>query len=155
MKKSLSLIKRILVIAGILLLFQSCSNKTPFLTSSVVPAAEGTVKVRNDKNNNYVIDLEVIRLAEPGRLSPPKNVYVVWMETEHDGIKNIGQLKTSTGFLSRTLKGSLETVSPFEPKAIMITAEDTAPQQYSGQDVVLRTGQLDSWEQTRASNNRN
>ena len=141
MKKTLSTIKQIAVITIILILFESCSNKQTFLTSSVVPAAEGTVKITNDKNNNYVIELNVIRLAAPDRLNPPKAVYVVWMQTEQNGIKNIGQLTTSSGFLSQTLKSSLETVSPFEPTEIMITAEDDAVGQYPGR-VVLKTGRL-------------
>ncbi len=49
--------------------FSACSKKISFQTSSIVPAAEGTVKIKNDKNKNYVIDLNVIRLAEPKRLS--------------------------------------------------------------------------------------
>ncbi|HEY1056219.1 MAG TPA: hypothetical protein VGE24_13830, partial [Emticicia sp.] len=36
---------------------QSCgTTKYSFITSPVVPAAEGTVKVKKDKNNNYNID---------------------------------------------------------------------------------------------------
>lgn len=141
MKTILTSVKRVIVVLTIIILLQSCSNKTTFQNSSVVPAAEGTVKIRNDKNNNYLIDLEVMRLAEPERLNPPKAVYVVWMVTDQNGIKNIGQLTTSSGFMSKTLKSSLETVSSFEPMEIMITAEDNAAQEYPGQ-VVLRTGSL-------------
>lgn len=141
MKTTLGLIKQVVMVATFVMLFQSCSNKTSFQTSSIVPAAEGTVKIKNDKNNNYLIDLEVIRLAEPERLDPPKTVYVVWMQTAQNGVKNIGQLKTSSGFMSQTLKSSLQTVSSFEPREIMITAEDNASEQYPGQ-VVLRTGSL-------------
>lgn len=140
--KTFSSIKQTILAAAIVLLFQMCSNKTTFLNSSVVPAAEGSVKIKNDKNNNYVIDLNIIRLAEPERLSPPKKVYVVWMETKQNGIKNIGQLKTSSGVLSRTLKSSLEAVSSFEPTEIIITAEDSPAQQYPSSIVVLRTGRL-------------
>lgn len=134
--------KKVLIVIAIGFAFLSCSNKTSFLTSSVVPAAEGTVKVKNDKNNNYVIDVEVMRLAEPNRLSPPKSVYIVWMETERNGMKNIGQLNTSTGFMSKTLKSSLEAVSSFKPKEILITAEEDSQIQYPGSQVVLRTGNL-------------
>lgn len=127
--------------AALLIMIQSCSSKSSFQTSSIVPAAEGTVKIKNDNNNNYAIDINVIRLAEPERLSPPKTVYVVWMHTAQNGVKNIGQLKTSSGMLSQTLKSSLQTVSTFEPTEIMITAEDNATAQYPG-EVVLRTGSL-------------
>jgi hypothetical protein len=141
MKTTLHILRQVLIVAIIVTLFQTCSEKTSFQSSSVVPAAEGSVKIKNDKNDNYVINVEVIRLAEPERLTPPKTVYVVWMQTAQNGIKNIGQLKTSSGLMSKTLKSSLETVSSFEPREIMITAEDNAAQQYPGQ-VVLRTGSL-------------
>ncbi len=51
-----------------IVVLQSCTTtKYNFSTSRVVPAAEGTVKVKKDKNNNYNIELHVNRLAEPNR----------------------------------------------------------------------------------------
>ena len=118
---------------------QSCAKKITFGTSSIVPAAQGSIKVKKDKNNNYNIDLNVIHLAEPTRLSPARQLYIVWMETEANGTKNIGQLKTSSGLLSKTLKSSLKTVSSFKPTRIFITAEDDANIQYPGNQIVLST----------------
>ncbi len=117
----------------------SCARKFAFSTSPVVPAAEGSVKVKKGKNDNYKIELRVIRLADAKRLDPPKDTYVVWMETKQNGTKNIGQLKSSTGFLSKTLKSSLETVTSFNPTGFFITAEDNANIQHPGGRVVLRT----------------
>jgi len=117
----------------------SCSKKLSFQTSSVVPAAEGSVKVKKDNNNNYSIDLNVIRLANPKRLEPSKSTYVVWIETEQNGSKNIGSLNTSSSLFSKTLKSSLKTVSPFKPVSLFITAEDNADIQYPSYQVVLRT----------------
>ncbi|CAA9494931.1 MAG: hypothetical protein AVDCRST_MAG96-1687 [uncultured Segetibacter sp.] len=117
----------------------SCARKFAFSTSPVVPAAEGSVKVKKSKNDNYKIELKVIRLADPKRLEPPKESYVVWMQTEHNGTKNIGQLKTSTGFLSKTLKSSLETVTSFKPAGFFITAENNANIQNPGGRIVLKT----------------
>ena len=134
--------KRIFSIALIFLLvlsLASCSRKISFQTSSVVPAAEGSVKVKKDNNNNYSIDLNVIRLADPKRLEPSKNTYVVWIETAQNGSKNIGSLNTSSSMFSKTLKSSLKTVSPFKPESLFITAEDNADIQYPGSQVVLRT----------------
>ena len=123
-----------------MLLLSSCgTTKYNFSTSPAVPAAEGTVKVKKDDNNNYKIDLNVTRLAEASRLSPPRQMYVVWMDTEQNGRKNIGQLKTSDGFLSNTLKSSLSTVSSFKPTGFFITAEDNANVTYPG-TIVLSTG---------------
>jgi hypothetical protein len=134
--------KSILYVALIIcitIFLQSCSQKITFNNSSLVPAAEGSVKVKNDKNQNYNIDLNVIRLADPQRLNPSKQMYIVWMETDGNGTKNIGQLKTSSSILSKTLKSSLETVSPFKPTKIFITAEDDSNTQYPGGQIVLTT----------------
>jgi hypothetical protein len=117
----------------------SCSRKISFAKSPVVPAAEGSVKIKKDNNKNYSIELNVIRLAEPKRLSPPKSTYVVWMETEQNGTKNIGRLNTSSGLFSSTLKSSLKTTSPYKPTGFFITAEDDSNVQYPGGQVVLRT----------------
>lgn len=127
------------IILSCALLLQSCSRKVSFQTSQIVPAAQGSVKVKKDDNNNYKIDLNIIRLADPKRLSPSKELYVVWIKTEQNGTKNIGQLKTSSGFLSKTLKSSLETVSSFKPTQVFITAEDNASVQYPAGEVVLTT----------------
>lgn len=130
------------IIFFLVFLLASCSKKISFQTSTVVPAAEGSVKVKKDKNNNYSIDLNVIRLAEPKRLDPPKNTYVVWMETADNGFKNIGSLNTSSSMFSKTLKSSLETVSAFKPVSVFITAEDNSNIQYPGYQVVLRTNRF-------------
>lgn len=142
-KSNIPLIKMYAVstlFAAILLLSSCGTSKYTFYTSSVVPAAEGTVKVKKDGNSNYKISLDIIRLAEPQRLNPSKAMYVVWMETEQNGRKNIGQLKTSSSLLSKTLKSSLSTVSSFKPTGFFITAEDDASIQYPAGEVVLRTG---------------
>ena len=141
MKITIRALKTAVMAITVLIVLESCSNNSSFLNSSVVPAAEGKVKIKNDKNHNYVIDLDVIRLAEPQRLTPPKNVYVVWMETQSGEMKNIGQLETSSGFMSKAMKSSLETVTPFKPVEIIITAEDNATERFPGV-VVLRTGKL-------------
>lgn len=130
---------RHLMLLVVLAFFTSCASKYVFNTSAVVPAAIGSVKVKKDNNNNYNINLYVNRLADSKRLTPPKAVYVVWMNTEHNGVKNIGQLKTSSGMFSNALKSTLKTVSPFEPTTFFITAEDEPDIQYPSGIEVLRT----------------
>lgn len=46
--------KIVLIIASVMMLFyvSSCARKVSFQTSSVVPAAQGSVKVTKDKNEN-------------------------------------------------------------------------------------------------------
>lgn len=128
------------VLMFILLVFaSSCARKANFTTSTIVPASEGKVKVKKDNNKNYVVDIDVKNLADPNRLPVPKSTYVAWIETQSNGVQNIGQLKTSTGLLSSTLKASLETSTPFKPVRVFITAEDNASIQYPGNYVVLNT----------------
>ncbi|HPH20040.1 MAG TPA: hypothetical protein PLE32_14720 [Haliscomenobacter sp.] len=120
---------------------QSCGiTKYDFSISPVVPAAEGSVKVKQDKNSNYNIDLNVKHLAAPARLSPAKEMYIVWMETEQNGVKNIGQLKIPSGMFSITPSSSLKTVATFKPTSFFITAEDNANVQYPDGQTVLSTG---------------
>lgn len=120
-------------------LFSSCAKKMSFSKSSVVPGAEGKVKVKSDKNNNYTIDLSVENLANPSDLTPSRKVYMVWMETENNGTKHIGNINSSGTFFSGKLKGSLKTVTPFKPIAFFITAEDDDTITYPGGQEVLRT----------------
>lgn len=119
--------------------FTSCSKKVTFLNSSVVPAAQGYVKVNKDDNKNYVIKIEIKNLAEVNRLQPPKNNYVIWMITDENSTKNIGQIKSGSSMMSSKLKASFETVTPFKPTKIFITAEDNADVQYPGAPTVLST----------------
>lgn len=118
--------------------FSSCTAKIPFLSSSVVPAAAGTVQISKDKNENYTIKMQVINLAGPERLSPPKNVYVVWLITADNRSRNVGQITTTDN-----LNASFETVSAFRPTKIMITAEDEASVAYpSSSEIILTTAYI-------------
>lgn len=130
---------RRIAIPLVMLLFLACNRKIAFNTSTVIPGAEGYVKVKKDNNGNHALDLEVVNLAEPNRLPVPQNVYVVWIETP-EGLKNVGQLKSSSGLLSKVRKGELETVTPYKPSKVFITAEGDASVSYPNNQVVLTTG---------------
>lgn len=118
--------------------FSSCSAKVPFLNSAVVPAAQGTVQIAKDKNDNYTIKMQVINLAGPERLTPPRNVYVVWLITADNRSRNVGQITTTSN-----LNANFETVSAFRPTKIMITAEDEAGVSYpSSSEIILTTAYL-------------
>lgn len=123
----------------VIVLAAACARKIRFETSRVVPAAQGTVKVKRDNNSNYSIKIDIRHLADPTRLRPPRSVYVVWIETSGRGAKNLGRLKTFSGLFSNTLSASMEAVSPFKPTRIFITAEDRANIEYPGSYVVLNT----------------
>ena len=124
-------------------LFSSCSTTIHFLNSSVVPAARGAVIIKNDRNKNYVIQIKLTDLAESQRLQPPKLTYVVWMVTDRETTKNVGQLNSSRGIMSKQLKGSFKTVSSSRPIKVFITAEDDAGIQFPGAQTILSTDKFD------------
>jgi hypothetical protein len=124
-----------------MLIIASCATNETFLNSSVVPGATGKVKVKKDKNQNYVINLQVEDLAAVDRLQSSKQMYVVWMETERGNFENLGQMKTSTGFMSKQRTASLETVSSFKPIRFFITAENEKNARYPDQEI-LTTGRF-------------
>jgi hypothetical protein len=117
----------------------SCARKISFQNSEIAPAAEGRVKVKKDGNSNYEIKIDLNNLAHSERLTPARNVYVVWMETDQNMTKNIGQINSSKNFMSNKLKASFETVSSFKPVKIFITAEDEANISSPGNTIVMTT----------------
>jgi hypothetical protein len=137
-------IKNISYLAAIslTLLLTSCSKQVRFNVSSVVPAAEGSVKITKDANQNLMFKMTVKNLAEPSRLTPPKKTYVLWMQTKHDGIKNLGQVVTSTGYFSSTRTAALTAISQYQPARFFITAEDQASVRYPSATTVLTTKDL-------------
>ena len=125
----------------ILMLFSlsSCSKKVSFAISASVPAARGYITIKKDNNKNYVIKVLLSDLAEVTRLQPPKQTYVVWMETDRNIIKKIGLINSSSGTLSGKLKASFETVSAFRPTKIFITAEVDESAETPDMQIVITT----------------
>lgn len=134
----------LLMVAAVMIFFvSSCATTNHFEASSILPAAEGVVKVKKDNNNNYRITINLVNMADPGRLNPPRETYVIWMEGDDNQTKNIGQIKSSSSILSKSLKGSFETVTSVKPRKIFITAENNASVQYpDNTNIVLSTNNL-------------
>jgi hypothetical protein len=124
---------------ALMFIVASCSTSQSFLNSSVVPGATGKVKVKQDGNQNYVINLEVKDIAAVEKLQTSKQMYVAWMQTENGNFENLGQLNTSTGFMSKQRTASLETVSSFKPVRFFITAENEKNVRYPDQVTILTT----------------
>lgn len=121
----------------------SCAVKTHFLTSKIVPAAQGTVQVKVDNNKNYVIKIEISNLSPSTRLTPPSNAYVVWSVGNDNSAQNLGQLNSSDNFMSKNLNAKFETVLGSKPVKIVITAENDPSVQYpSFSEVILTTDYL-------------
>ena len=132
-------IQSLVVLLLTTILLSSCAQKMSFQTSTVVPAATGDVTAKKDKNENYTITVNVLNLAEPQKLSPAKEAYVVWMENGKDPVKKLGQITTSSGMLSKALKGELKATSVTEPTRVFITAENNASIEYPDGQIVLTT----------------
>ena len=122
-----------------ILSISSCAKTIHFSPSVVVPAASGVVKVKKDQNNNYGISVSLRNLAPSKNLTPSRQNYVVWVDTESNGVKNIGQVNTSTSILSKTLKANLNANIPFKIKQVFITAEDVQNVASPGTQIVLTT----------------
>lgn len=98
------------------MLLGACSTtKMNFVTSSVVPAATGEVKVNKDKNKNYVINVAVLYLADPKQLTPAKELYLVWMESSGNSVKKLGQIDRSSGLLSKPMKVEVSAIVVAKP----------------------------------------
>lgn len=117
----------------------SCSTNVSFLNSSIVPAANGTVTVKKDNNQNHTVKVEIKDLAPVERLQTSKETYVVWLETEKGNYENIGQLVSSTGFMSKQHTASLETQTSFKPVRIFVTAENGLNVRYPDPVEILTT----------------
>lgn len=118
--------------------FNSCAKKMNFQTSNIAPAARGYAKVKKDKNNNYHVEINVTNLAEPKRLNPSRDTYVVWIETVN-GLQNAGRMGSSSSLLSKTLKANLTAVTLNKPTRVFITAENDGNTSFPGSDIVLST----------------
>ena len=112
-----------IIISLILLSLCACSKKLSFTTSTVVPAARGYVKIKKDKNENYAIDINIVDLAEVERLQGNNKTYVVWMTSNGENPKNIGQINSDSKRFSNKLRASLHSVSTLKPTSVFITAE--------------------------------
>lgn len=121
-------------LGSLLFLFAtSCATTGKFPVSEVIPAAEIDLKVKEDKNENFKININAKHIASPERLNPPANYYVVWVDT-YDGYKNVGQLKSKNA-----KKAELQTLSPFQFHEILITAETNGDASYPEGVIISRT----------------
>jgi hypothetical protein len=119
-------IRNLLLILAVVVAFASCTQKMNFTKSYVVPAAEGYVKVKKDNNNNYDLTVTVENLAKPGDLSPSREAYVVWMQSDRNSLQKLGQIVVSSGLFNNSLNGKLNTTTTVKPYLVFITAERDA-----------------------------
>lgn len=134
---------RILVTSSVVLfIFLSaymvgCSQKVTFSKSAVVPAAKIEASIKQDANDNYAIDVKIKNLAPPKALTPSKQTYVVWVEHQN-GFSNVGQVK-----LNKNMGGTLETLTPFQPISLKVTAENDPAVTSPGDLTVLESSGIE------------
>ena len=110
---------------ALVIILSSCSIVNKFPISNVTPAADIVLSRQHDQNGNNKIKVTARNLAAVERLNPPQTVYVVWVISENDGIRNIGLLKNKNARVAE-----IETLTPFKFTEIFITAENKADVSY-------------------------
>ncbi len=124
---------------GMLFVLGACTPNMKFANSTIVPGATGNVGVRKDRNQNYTIQVSVVNLAEPQRLSPPKDLYLVWMESDGNLTQKLGRITTKSGLFSKAMKADLSATTTLRPNRIFISAETNPDVSIPEGPVVLTT----------------
>ena len=122
---------------AILVALASGATTIKFPVSQIAPAAEGRAKVTQDRNENYKIELSEKHHAEPERLNPPSNQYIVWTLDENGSYQNIGRLMPD-----RRNSASLDATTPFRPVQVLITAESQGNPTWPGKRILFRSDNL-------------
>lgn len=113
----------------------NAAKRFPMTATSIVPAARGQVEIDKDKNGNVRVNMTVADLANPENLTPPANVYVVWLQARGGNPENQGQLK-----VDKKLTASFKTVTPSKTFDLFVTAErDSSAKAPSGPEVLRAT----------------
>lgn len=132
------------IIAAGIIIISSCGRTTRFPVSSYAPAADITAKTKMDKNNNRVITVTAKNLADAQRIEDG-SVYVLWMETKNNEIKNLGQLQNKNAQTA-----TITTVTPFEPNELFITLEPTGSVSTPSGTEISRSEVIDPYEDETA-----
>lgn len=113
------------IVLALILMVSSCANIKKFPVSSVVPAANIAYRTQHDRNGNTQVKITAKNMASPDRLNPPQKMYIVWVTSENQGARNIGQLTNKNAKLAEMV-----TIIPVKFSEIFITAEDKADISY-------------------------
>lgn len=112
--------KSLFALALLLFIWPFSSGKTyHMVANSNVPAANGTVHVqKGGENGNTQLDIKVSNLALPPSLTPPENVYIVWVRPNGGAAIKQGAISVNSD-----LNGELKTVTTAKNCDVFITAE--------------------------------
>lgn len=130
-----------MVIAALSLLtfLCACAEKTAVQPTPAEPAAMGEVKTSRDPNGNTALHLVVRHVAPPQNLQPPKNSYVVWVESPEGQYTSLGQLK-----IGNNRDGEITGVTPLKQFRLVVTAEDFGTVTAPSDQVVLKTEPIEA-----------
>ena len=125
----------VLIIAVVIGLLPGALNAKSFKlkAATIVPGATGEVKSGKDKNGNTKFEVKVKYLAEPSQLTPPKSVYVIWIQVKDGTPASQGALKVND-----KREGDFKSTTPEKLFDLWITAEDSATAQSPSGPEVLR-----------------
>lgn len=114
--------KGLLVMVALLAIWPwAASKEYPMRASSGTPAAAGIVRVQEDKDNgNTKMDIKVWHLANPSRLTPSANAYIVWIRTRDGAAVRQGAIR-----VDKDQKGEVKLVTVAKDFEVFITAEQT------------------------------
>lgn len=137
MKRTVSAQTKIcLLVIGLLGFAIGCGRKHVNMSpASSVPAASATATLTHDSNGNTIVDLKVKNLAKPENLTPPKSVYVVWIQPRGGEPIKQGELRVND-----KLQGEFKAPTTNKTFDIFVTAEDSANVDHpTGQEVLRQT----------------
>ncbi|HLW80858.1 MAG TPA: hypothetical protein VKS20_02335 [Candidatus Acidoferrales bacterium] len=99
----------------------SSGKKYRMTADASVPAASGTVQAQKDKaNGNINMNIKVNNLADPTRLTPSENVYIVWVRPSGGAAVKEGAIG-----VNNSLKGELNVVTTSKDFDVFVTAEQS------------------------------
>jgi hypothetical protein len=116
-----------------MLVISAAAKKFPMQAGTTVPAAVGNVDVGKDDNGNTRYTVKVEHLAEPGKLTPPKSAYVVWIQPRGEAAQKAGQLTVGD-----ELKGEFKGTTSATDFDVLVTAEDGPTVETPSGDQILR-----------------
>jgi hypothetical protein len=101
--------------------------------TGIEPAAEGKVVTGADANGNTAIEIHVKHLAGADKLTPPRQVYLVWVQARGKDPELLGVIRVND-----KLEGSLKSSTPYKTFDILVSAEDSAQAITPSSTVVLK-----------------
>ncbi len=101
----------------------SSSGGTPMMASPRMPAAQGTVSVKDADNGNVKLGVEVKHMAAPDKVATGANSYVVWLKPLATGNDNEAPQNLGALAVNKDEEGKFDTTTSYRQFDIFVTAE--------------------------------